>query len=246
MIKDTKEKFRINTNNITNDNLNKNIQIITTNKPMLFEYKNNNEQLLAYENLDNKYNNIDILNMNSRNTTAFYSNKFSKYIFTKLNFNNQELETLYYSNDIKDILNKYKLNDIFIEDSYYNLDKKINKNELYSVISRILGSNMYENPIKYLNNKSFDIKEKNKYDSITNEEAVYLILKAYKNINNVDSITISNYNSISNKSEIDKKYLDSILIANELKLINIENEIYYPKEYMNLEKLLEILNNLLN
>lgn len=142
----------------------------------------------------------------------------------------------------QDFIKRYDLDIIF--GTKLGPGDTASKEQLYTAIASILGANKFTNPATFLVQAGFrDVNPVNLTGSITQEDAIYIVMQLYEKLffTNVSSIMISNRQAISNIGAFKPNYRQHISAAIELGFVEPVNNQLYPTMPLDPEDLLNML-----
>ncbi|QUI20873.1 hypothetical protein HZI73_00465 [Vallitalea pronyensis] len=153
-----------------------------------------------------------------------------------------------YNGMVTDLVNTYKLTEIFNGGELSEPDSKVYGYQIIAAIARILGSPDGHDTDTWLMEQGIRLPALNPYAYITKEEAYYLLVQAYSMKNSIplQTMVITDYNSIEDYSSITITFRDTLLRGVNYGIIPMVNGQLKPQDNVDMETVLEILTRIEN
>ena len=156
---------------------------------------------------------------------AIFTREAGEYIFAGKKLVINGLGNLSNSEQITNVVIKYGLDDYLGKNSNINIKAPMTRNMTIGCLARLAGATKTQNPIEFFKSKGIVISTRNEDSNISQEEAVYLIMKVYeiKTGTKMDTIKIKNYNQTSGIKNINKNYKKAVQVAFQTGIYNNPN-----------------------
>lgn len=140
-------------------------------------------------------------------------------------------------------ISQYSLTDIFKIDAYM-IQTATTKQQIYGALAKVLGASSNTDYYTYLKNKGIKgLTKVNLSASIRQDEAIYLVMQGYEQLQrrSIQSINNSNKQSVQNIGAFQSVYRDYIYSAVTLKIVTPQNNKIYPSSQITVETTIKML-----
>ena len=141
------------------------------------------------------------------------------------------------------LISKYMLTDFF-DFTASGLEQSIQRSELHGVLARVLGARRGTDYTQYLLQRGLDVISPYQVQGyVRTDEVIYMVMQAYEKMyyKPVESITITNKQSVMNIGAFQPKYRPYTYAAVQLGVIEPKNQKVSPTQTRNVKELIKMI-----